>query len=272
MKTICCSQFCKKIFVIITMSVFIFSLGLAQEITSVGLGKIPVYIFQFDSLNYKGIGKRFSAIGTEISGDLYITRLDNTSYFNIVIDGQSYAVISNPYNRKVSSKEYYMEWLYKDGEYVPTPDLTHMAGGLYFLQLPYAAKNNESISPNTTSMSLANSIPSSNKSEKHLDWQVMGRVQAVSDIYTRRYGGEDDVVYEKETAFLLSAFDGDKLKYKLSVSRNGAQYDVYSNGSYNGAKIRWDTHGKHVWSIPSLSQMYTHRAGGYYFNVGDVKP
>ena len=88
----------------------------------------------------------------------------------------------------------------------------------------------------------------------------------------RRTGGEDDVVYEKETAFLLSAFDGDKLKYKLSVPRNGAQYDVYTNGSYNGAKIRWDNHGKHVWSIPSLGQMYTHRAGGYYFNVGDVKP
>lgn len=269
MKSIYYSQTCKRSYVIITMCLFVLTLSFAQVTTSVGgqpLGQIPVYTFRLDSLNYKGIGKRFSAIGTEISGDLYITRIDNTSYFNIVIDGQSYAVISNPYNRKVSSKEYYMEWLYKDGEYVSTPDLTHMAGGSYFLQLPYAA-NNESNSSNT------NSIPSSNKSEKHnLDWQVMGRVQVVSDIYTRRTGGEDDVVYEKETAFLLSAFDGDKLKYKLSVPRNGAQYDVYTNGSYNSAKIRWDNHGKHVWSIPSLGQMYTHRAGGYYFNVGDVKP
>lgn len=275
MKTIYCPQLCKKRFALITMYMFILSLSFAQETTSVegiSLGKIPVYIFRLDSLNYKGIGKRLSAIGTEISGDLYITRIDNTSYFNIIIDGQSYAVISNPYNRKVSSREYYKQWLYKDGEYVSTPDLTHMAGGSYFLQLPYAAKNNESNSSNTNSVTSTNSISDTNKSEKHLDWQVMGRVQAVSDIHTRRSGGEDDVVYEKETAFLLSAFDGEKLKYKLSVPRNGAQYDVYTNGSYNGARIKWDTHGKHVWSIPSLSQMYTHRAGGYYFNVGDVKP
>lgn len=165
-----------------------------------------------------------------------------------------------------------MQWLYKDGEYVETPDLTHMAGGSYFLQLPYATNSNESSSSNSNSNTRVIAIGSSSKSEKTLDWQILGKVQAVSDIRTRRSGGEDDVVYDKETAFLLSAFDGDNLKYKLSIPRSGAKYDVYTNGSYNGAKIRWDNHGKHVWSIPDLSQMYTHRAGGYYFNIADVKP
>ena len=261
--------------IIFSIFLFTFTQSFAQELSSTGgqsLGKIPVYTFRFDSLHYSGMGYELSAVGTELSADLYITKIDKASYFTIVVDGVSYAVISNPYSGRVSSRDYYRAWLFKDGEYIETPKLTHMAGGGYFLQLPYVSISDNDINSNSNSNTNATAIVSSSKSETKLDWQILGKVEAVSDIRTRRLGGEDDVIYEKEAAFLLSAFDGDNLKYKLSIPRSGAKYDVYSNGSYNAAKIRWDNHGKHVWSIPSLGQMYTHRAGGYYFNIGDVKP
>lgn len=263
--------------IIFAIFIFIFTLSFAQELSATGghsLGKIPVYTFRFDSLHYRGKGYELSAVGTELSADLYITKIDKASYYTIVVDGVAYAVISNPYSGRVTSRDYYRAWLFKDGEYIESPELTHMAGGCYFLQLPYVSTSNDenNLASNSNSNINAKPIVGSGKSETNLDWQILGKVEAVSDIRTRRSGGEDDVIYEKETAFLLSAFDGDDLKYKLSIPRSGAKYDVYSNGSYNSAKIRWDNHGKHVWSIPSLDQMYTHRAGGYYFNIGDVKP
>lgn len=101
MKINSATLFCKRRFFIVTIYLFTLTFSFAQEVSLAGsqsLGKIPVYTFRFDTLNYKGMGKELSAIGTELSADLYITKIDNTSYFNIVIDGQSYAVISNPYS------------------------------------------------------------------------------------------------------------------------------------------------------------------------------
>ena len=70
---------------------------------------------------------------------------------------------------------------------------------------------------------------------------------------------------------LYAAFDGDNMKYKITIPRTGGQYDVHENGSYTGAKIQWDSHGKHIRYLPSLSQMFTHRAGSYYLNVDAVR-
>lgn len=231
------------------------------------LGKIPVYKFKMDSLSYHNDKTRLSAVGTEFKADLYSSRIGDNTYFQIVIDGDRYAVVSNPYGRRVSSEDYYAAWLWKDGKYVSIPQLDFMAG-TYFLALPYS-KTDEKKVPNTTNNNTTSSS-STTTSNKQIDWQLMGKVRVVYDMRTTRSGGEDDVIYDDETAFLYSAFDGEKTKYKITIPKYGSQYDVYENGSYNGAKVQWDRHGKRIWHLPSLSEMYTHRAGQYYFNVDAV--
>ena len=235
--------------------------------SDVYLGKIQVYKFSMDSLYYQGV-KKLSAVGRELSADLYSTKVGDNTYFRITIERDSYAVVSNPYGSKVSSEYYYAAWLLKNGQYVRTPELAYMAGS-YFLTLPYA-KTDDRRNANTTANIASNSTPASSTT-KQVNWQPLGKVRVVSDMRTVRSHGEDDVIYDEETGFLYAAFDGDNMKYKITIPRTGAQYDVHENGSYNGAKIQWDSHGRHIRYLPSLSQMFTHRAGSYYLNVDAVR-
>ncbi len=235
--------------------------------SDVYLGKIQVYLFSMDSLYYQGV-KRLSAVGRELSADLYSSKVGDNTYFRITIEGDCYAVVSNPYGSGVSSEYYYAAWILKNGQYVRKPDLAYMAGP-YFLTLPYA-KTDDRKNTNTTNNVSSSSTPVSSNT-KQVDWQLMGKVRVVSDMRTTRSHGEEDVIYDEETAFLYSTFDGEKTKYKITIPKYGSQYDVYENGSYNGAEVHWDSHGKHIRYLPSLSQMFTHYAGSYYLNVDAVR-
>ena len=230
------------------------------------LGKINVYRFSMDSLYYQGV-KKLSAVGRELSADLYSSKVGDNTYFRITIEGDSYAVVSNPYGSRVSSENYYYAWILKDGQYMRTPELVYMAGS-YFLTLPYAQDDRRNA--NTTANVASNST-SASSTTKQVNWQPLGKVRVVSGMRTTRSHGEEDVIYDEETGLLFAAFDGDNMKYKITIPRTGGQYDVHENGSYNGAKIQWDSHGKHIRYLPSLSQMFTHRAGSYYLNVDAVR-
>lgn len=234
--------------------------------SDVYLGKIQVYLFSMDSLYYQGV-KRLSAVGKELSADLYSSKVGDNTYFRITIEGDSYAVVSNPYGSGVSSEYYYAAWILKNGQYVRKPDLAYMAGP-YFLTLPYA-KTDDRKNANTTNNFSSNSTTTAT-TIKQVDWQLMGKVRVVSAQRTTRSHGED-VIYDEETAFLYGAFDGDKMKYKITIPKYGSQYDVYENGNYNAAKVQWDSHGKHIRYLPSLSEQFTHYAGSYYLNVDAVR-
>ena len=231
------------------------------------LGKIQVYTFSMDSLYYNGT-KRLSAVGKEYTADLFSSRMGDNTYFKIYIDDDCYAVLSNPFGSKVSSEYYYAAWIKKDGKYVSVPTLAYKAGS-YFLALPFA-QTDDRANTNTTA-SISSSSTTTAITTKQVDWQLMGKVRVVSDMRTTRSHGEEDVIYDEETAFLYSAFDGEKTKYKITIPKYGSQYDVYENGSYNGAEVHWDSHGKHIRYLPSLSQMFTHYAGSYYLNVDAVR-
>lgn len=235
--------------------------------SDVYLGKIQVYKFTLDSLYYDGT-KRLSAVGKEYPADLYSSIIGENTYFKILTDGDFYAVISNPHGSRVASEFYYAAWIFKNGQYVRTPDLSYMAGP-YFLTLPYAKTDDRTVANTTASVS-SNSTTTTTTT-RQVDWQLMGKVRVVSGMRTTRSHGEEDVIYEEETAFLYSAFDGEKTKYKITIPKYGSQYDVYENGSYNGAEVHWDSHGKHIRYLPSLSQMFTHYAGSYYLNVDAVR-
>lgn len=233
--------------------------------SDVYLGKIQVYLFSMDSLYYQRV-KRLSAVGRELSADLYSSKVGDDTYFRITIEGDSYAVVSNPYGSRVSSEYYYDAWILKKGQYVKKPDLAYMAGP-YFLTLPYA-KTDDRRNTNMTNNVSSSSTPVSSTT-RQIEWQLMGKVRVVSDMRITGYN-EQEVIYEEETAFLYSAFDGEKTKYKITIPKYGSQYDVYKNGSYNGEKVQWDSHGKRIRHLPSLSQMFTHYAGNYYLNIDAV--
>ena len=236
--------------------------------SGVYLGKIQVFQFSMDSLYYQG-EKKLSAVGRELSADLYSSKVGDNTYFRITIEGDSYAVVSNPYgSSKVSSEKYYAAWILKNGQYIRIPDLPYLAGS-YFLTLPYAKQDERKIT-NTTANISSNSTTTATTT-RQVDWQLMGKVRVVSGMRTERSGGEEDVIYDEETAFLYSAFDGEKTKYKITVPKYGSQYDVHENSSYNGAKVLWDSHGRYVQYLPSLSEMFTHFAGSYYLNIDAVR-
>ena len=221
-------------------------------------------------MSYSDDKKRDTAVGTEFMADLYSAQVGNNTFFKIKINDEFYSVIDNPYGNRVSSNSYYSATIQKDGiynKYMPT--LTHMAGP-YFLVLP--TMNSTAQNKNQTNSSVK-TTPKDTKQEKQqvvVNWELMGKVNAVYNIRRTRSGGEDDYINEEEKAFLYSAFDGKEIKYKITIPKTGEQYEVYKNGSYSGAKVQWDRHGKHIWHMPSLSEMYTHRAGSYYFNVDSV--
>lgn len=231
------------------------------------LGQIFVYKFTMDSLSYRG-KKELSAVGKEYMASLFSSKIGENIFFKLKIDGESYAVVSNPYGNRVSYNDYYAAWILKEGNYLSPPKLTHMAG-TYLLTMPYSVSNSNTSSYSSHNESQSNSSIVQN--EKQTDWQLMGKVYAVYNIRTTRSGGEDDVIYDEDIVFLYSSFDGNNIKYKITVPKYESQYEVYNNSSYNGSKVQWDRHGKRVWSIPSLSEMFTHRAGKYYFNVDEVK-
>ena len=109
----------------------------------------------------------------------------------------------------------------------------------------------------------------SKSSPQNENWQYMGKVKAVTDIrYTSNY---KDYHEDYEYIFLYSTFDGEDMHYKVHDPQTGQTYDVHKSSSYCGAKIKWSPSGNRVEHIPSLSQMYTHWAGPYHFNVGNVQ-
>ena len=239
----------------------------------VSLGKINVYKFEIRPVSYNDDKKRDTAVGTEFMADLYSAQVGNNTFFKIKINDEFYSVIDNPYGNRVSSNSYYSATILKDGIYNNyIPKLTHMAGP-YFLALPSmnsTAQNNNQTNQNNSSGNTKNKETKQEKQQVVVNWELMGKVNAVYNIRRTRSGGEDDYINEEEKAFLYSAFDGKEIKYKIAIPKTGEQYEVYKNGSYNGAKVQWDRHGKRIWHIPSLSEMYTHRAGSYYFNVDSV--
>lgn len=253
----------KKIYL---LSVLLCTFGissLAQNNGSNSLGKIPVYSFKIDSLRYSDGKKILSAIGTESMAELFAYNLGNNTYFKVLIDGESLAVTENPYGTKVNSISNSYTWIYKDGRYETPPNLTHKAGS-YFLELPYS--NTNSNLPSNTSTSMA--VSQQKKVEEN--WQLLGKVKVYSNMRIERDGSESDVVFDEEIAFLYSSYNNSKIKYRISIPKYGEQLDVHENDSYNGARVRYTGHGKRVQYMPNISEMFTHYAGKYYFNVDKV--
>lgn len=103
------------------------------------------------------------------------------------------------------------------------------------------------------------------------NWQLLGKVTVYYGSIKKYHShGEDSYSMSSETAFLYSSFDGNKMNYKIFVSADDKSYEVKLNSSYTGAKIEWNRNGKYITYLPSLSEMYPHRAGPYYFNVDYV--
>ena len=262
----------KKSFFILTLLTILSLPAIAQESSgSISLGKIKVYLFQIESLKLKDGSTGPCAVGYEHEAELFTVRVGDETFYKIKIGNESYSVMPKPFSG-VSSQNYKVAVLDPGpppASYLPVPTLTHIAGQ-YLLNLPYSTKvNTPSQTPSTSST--PNTSPSQNR-EVVLDWQLLGKVTVYNGEYRRSIShGEEDVTFESETAFLYSAFDGKEMKYKISIPKYGSQYDVHKNSSYNGDKVHWDRRGKRITYLPSVSSMYTHYAGGYYFNVDSAK-
>ena len=103
------------------------------------------------------------------------------------------------------------------------------------------------------------------------NWQLLGKVEAYyGGIKTYSDHKEDSYNISSETAFLYTSFDGEKMIYKIFVSSDDKSYDVKLNPQYTGAKVQWNRNGTRITYLPSLSEMYTHKAGPYYLNVTHV--
>ena len=185
--------------VVVIISAFCFAKPCLSQVSNNNsdtyLGKINVYKFSMDSLYYHGV-KLSSAVGRELSAELYSSKVGDNIYFRISIEGDIHAVVSNPYGTRVSSDNYYYAWILKNGQYVRTPDLAYMAGS-YFLTLPYA-KTDDKRNANTTANVPSNSTPASSTS-KQVNWQPLGKVRVVSDMRTTRSHGEEDVIYDEDS-------------------------------------------------------------------------
>lgn len=254
----------KKIFLLGAMVYALGMISIAQN-SGNSLGKIPVYSFRIDSLGYADGTKRLSAIGTEAMAELFAYSIGNNTYFKVQIGGESLAVTENPYGTRVSPTSYIYAWVYRDGRYDATPSLTHKAGD-FFLTLPFSYSNS-----NTTS-NANNSKPSTDSPQKKVEenWQLLGKIKVFSNMRVQRDGSESDVVFDEEIAFLYSSYSDSKIKYRISIPKTGEQHNVYENDNYNGAKVRYTSNGKRVQYTPSISEMFTHYAGKYYFNVDRV--
>lgn len=255
-----------KYFVVLITTFFSVQSAQAQQ-TETYLGKIPVYKFYLDSLRYSDKKNHVTAVGIKRTGDLYSSLVGNQTFFKLSIDDASYAVQQNKRGVRALFQEYYMACLYEDGEYVNAPAFEYMAGP-YLLELPFAKDevSNANENSNVTSTSnIATSAP------KQLDWQYMGKVSVKRNMRRTSSGGEDDVRFDTEVAFLYSSFDGTKTKYKISIPKYGSQYDVHENCSYTGRTVEWSSNGRHIRFLPSIDEMFTHYAGSWYLNVGDIR-
>ena len=102
------------------------------------------------------------------------------------------------------------------------------------------------------------------------NWQLLGKVDAVYGMKIYRVG-EDSYSFESKKAFLYSAFDGERMVYKLFIPIDEVSYTVTKNSSYTGAQVRWTSSGRTIISTPSYKEMFTHKAGPYYLNVENVR-
>lgn len=118
---------------------------------------------------------------------------------------------------------------------------------------------------------LFSSIAMMGQNQDSQNWQLLGKVTVYYGSLQKYHShGEDSYTMSSETAFLYSSFNGDKMNYKIFVSADDKSYDVKLNSSYTGATVKWSRNGKDITYLPSLSEMYPHRAGPYYFNVDYV--
>ena len=103
-------------------------------------------------------------------------------------------------------------------------------------------------------------------------WELLGKVTAYYGSLTKyRSHGEDTYSSKCVTGFLYSSFNGDRMTYRLYVSVDDKSYEVHVNPSYTGAHVKWSRNWKDIVYLPSLSEMYTHYAGHYYFDVDCVQ-
>lgn len=115
-----------------------------------------------------------------------------------------------------------------------------------------------------------NAKAQSGNSKVPQNWQLLGKVDAVYGMKIHRVG-EDDYTFESKKAFLYSAFDGERMVYKIFIPIDEVSYTVTKNYSYTGAKVRWSSSGRTILSAPSYKEMFTHKAGPYYLNVENVR-
>ncbi len=262
----------KKSILLLTLLAILSLAAIAQESTgSISLGKIKVYLFQIESLKLSDGSTGPCAVGYEHEAEIFTVRVGDETFYKIKIGNESYSVIPKPFSG--ASPQYYEVAVLYTGPppapYLRAPTFTHIAGQ-YLLNLPYSTKVDTPSQTSSTS-SAPSTSPSQNR-EVVLDWQLLGKVTVYNGEYRRSIShGEEDVTFESETAFLYSAFDGKEMKYKISIPKYGFQYDVHDNSSYNGEKVHWDRRGKRITYLPSVSSMYTHSAGGYFFNVDSAK-
>ena len=263
----------KKSVTIISLLTILALSAIAQDSSGdISLGKITVYKFQIESLKLSDGSTAPCAVGYEHEAELYTVKVGDETFYKIKIGDDYYSVIPKPFSG-VSSQNYRTAVLDPGpppASYLPVPTLTHMAGQ-YLLSLPYSPPK-DPLPSQTSSNSSTSTTLSPPKQEVLLDWQLLGKVTVYNGEYRRSIShGEEDVTFESETAFLYSAFDGKEMKYKISIPKYGSQYDVHQNSSYNGDKVHWNRSGKRITYLPSVSSMYTHYAGGYYFNVDNAK-
>ena len=114
-------------------------------------------------------------------------------------------------------------------------------------------------------------FPSKAQETNSENWVYMGIAYGVYDILKSRSKGEDAIMRVGEDVFLYSSFDGKKMVYKIFVPTEDKTYDVVKSVNYTGEDIKWSRNDKNVIYIPSLSEMYTHYAGKYHFDVTSAK-
>lgn len=103
------------------------------------------------------------------------------------------------------------------------------------------------------------------------EWRYMGKIGAVSSMTrTGMYHGEEGDREESEPDFLYARSDGDKGICKIYVPETACSYTVSRNYDYDGISFKRSGNGKRIEKIPSMSSMFTHPAGPYYFNVSSV--
>lgn len=113
--------------------------------------------------------------------------------------------------------------------------------------------------------------PSKAQETNSENWVYMGVVYGVYDILKSRSKGEDAIMRKGENVFLYSSFDGEKMVYKIFVPVEDRAYEVVISVNYTGEDIKWSRNDKNIIYMPSLSEMYTHYAGKYHFNVTSAK-